>query len=128
LKASLGYLSDQGQLEFAYQGSFFYNNLDQLTWENPFDTGGGRPLGSTAQAPDNQFHQLTLSGAHTLSGTTRLTHYASVGAMLQDESFQPDTVNPNLTPHSQPKNSLDGEIYLYNALVALPSRPMRAST
>ena len=45
--------------------------------------------------------------------------------MLQDESFQPDTVNPSFSPNNQPKDSLDGEIFLYNALVALSSRPVR---
>jgi len=126
LSASLGYLSEHNQLEFSYQGSFFYNGLEELTWENPFDGTSRRgPLGSTALAPDNQFHQLTLSGGRTLHGTTRLTGIASVGAMLQDQDFLPDTVNPGLTPHDLPRNSLDGEVYLYNAMLTLSSRPLR---
>lgn len=126
LSAALGFLSDETQLDFAYEGSFFYNNPDELRWESPFDTTSSRsPLGGTSLAPDNQYHKASLSGAHQLTPTTRFTGFASVGLMLQDESFEPDTVNPGLTPNVQPKDSLDGEVYTYNALVNLSSRPMR---
>lgn len=125
LNASLGYLTDKGQFELAYKGSFFSNNFEELSWESPFNATGSRgPVGSTAQPPENQFHQVTLSGAQVLSDTTRLSGFASVGLMLQDESFLPDTVNPALTPNPQPEDSLDGEVYLYNALLSLTSRPM----
>ena len=125
LRASLGYLTDRSQLDLAYQSSFFYNNLEALAWESPFDATGPRGTdGSTSLPPDNQFHQLTLSGAHTLFGTTRLTGVASVAAMLQDEAFQADTVDPGRR-NSLPRDSLDGEVYLYNALLTLSSRPVR---
>ena len=126
LRAALGYASDAGILNLAYEGSFFYNNFDALSWQSPFSATG--PLGaegSTSLPPDNQFHQLSVSGARTLFGTTRLTAMASIGAMLQDDAFQPDTVNATLTPHALPRDSLEGEVMLYNALLSLTSRPLR---
>ena len=126
LRASLGYLTDLSQLDFAYEGSFFYNSLDKLAWESPFDSTSRRGLlGSTSLAPSNQFHQLRLSGGRALHGTTRLTGFVSAGVMLQDQEFQADTVNPGVTPHTLPRDSLDGEVYLYNALLTLSSRPVR---
>lgn len=126
LKASMGYLRNQTQLDLSYTGSFFYNNLKAVAWENPFDNTGPRGTdGSVSLPPDNQFHQLMLSGGHTLFGTTRLTGVASVGVMLQDDTFLPDTVDPLLTPHALPRDSLEGEVYLYNAMLALSSRPLR---
>ncbi len=126
LKASLGYLSGGTQLNLAYESSFFYNNLEALFWENPFDDTGPRgTAGAIALPPDNQFHQLSLSGGRNLGKKSRLTGVLSVGAMLQDQKFQPDTVNPVLTPQPLPRDSLEGEVLVYNGLLALSSRPVR---
>lgn len=124
LKASFDYAKDQSMFSMALQSSFFMNNLKALDWQNPFDDGSTRgDEGSVSLAPDNQFHQLTLSGLHTLSGTTRLTGVASFAAMYQDDTFLPDSVDAALTPNPLPRNSLDGEVYQTNALLALTSRP-----
>ena len=124
--AALGYQGGNTQLDFSYQGSFFYNNLEALNWESPFDATGPRGIdGRMALPPDNQFHQLTFSGGHSLTPTTRLTGVASVGLMLQDEDFLPDHVDPGKPPSTLPRDSLDGEVHLYNALLTLASRPIR---
>ncbi len=126
LDASLGFNGEQTQMSFAYHGSFFYDSLETLKWESPFDATGPRGTdGAIALPPDNQFHQLSVSGVHALSNTTHVTGIASVGVMLQDEDFLPDTVDPALTAHNLPRSSLDGEIYLYNASLAVTSRPLR---
>jgi len=125
LKASFGYERDNTVLNLAYQSSFFMNNLKALTWQNPFDGVGPRgDEGSVSLAPDNEFHQLSLSGVHRLFGTTRLTGAASFAAMYQDDPFLPDSVDADLTPNALPRNSLDGEVYQTNALLALTSRPL----
>ncbi len=126
LTAALGYQADRSQLNFSYEGSFFYNNLEAANWESPFSDIGPRGLdGRTSLPPDNQFHQLMVSGGHSLTATTRLTGVASVGMMLQNEDFLADHVDPNKPPHALPRDSLDGEVYLYNAMLALTSRPLR---
>jgi len=125
LKASMGYAKDQSMFNLAYQSSFFMNNLKALNWQNPFDSTGPRGVeGSISLAPDNQFHQISLSGAHALSTRTRLTGVASYAAMYQDDEFLPDSVDPALIPNPLPRNSLDGEVYQTNALLALSSRPL----
>ena len=125
-KAALGYHGAKTQLNFSYQGSFFYNNLEALSWESPFDATGPRGIdGRMSLPPDNQFHQLMFSGGHSLTPSTRLSGVASVGLMLQDEDFLADHVDPAMPPNTLPRDSLEGEVYLYNALLTLSSRPLR---
>ena len=128
-RAAVGYQTGKTQLQLAYLGDFFYNNLESVHWDNPFTFSGG-PVGAEGASslpPDNQFHQISLSGGHALGSSTRLTGMASFGVMLQDEKFLADTVEPSLlpSPHTPPRDSLEGEIYVYNALLALSSRPLR---
>ncbi|NNJ91813.1 MAG: MtrB/PioB family decaheme-associated outer membrane protein [Gammaproteobacteria bacterium] len=125
LKASVDYANDGSMFSLALHSSFFMNNLKSLDWENPFDDSQHRgDKGSISLAPDNQFHQLSLSGTQILSGTTRLTGVASFAAMYQDDPFLPDAVASGLIPNPLPRNSLDGEVYQTNALLALTSRPL----
>lgn len=125
-EAALGYQRDMTSLAVSYEGSFFYNNLGSLRWESPFAGIGPRGEDNRMSLPpDNQFHRLMVSGGRSLTPTTHLTGVASVGLMLQDEDFLSDHVDPTKPPNALPRSSLDGEVYLYNALLALSSRPMR---
>lgn len=123
--ASMGYLGKKTQLNFAYNSSLFYNNLKSLTWESPFDATGTRSIdNSLSLAPDNQMHQLSVSGGHTISGATRFTGMASVALMLQDDDFLPDNIN-TANSNALPRNNLDGEVLLYNTMLALSGRPLK---
>jgi len=125
LKASVDFANDRSMFTIALHSSFFMNNLKSLDWENPFDDAQHRgDKGSISLAPDNQFHQISFSGTQILTGTTRLTGVASFAAMYQDDAFLPDAVATGLTPNPLPRNSLDGEVYQTNALLALTSRPL----
>ncbi len=118
---SLGYVKDKTQLKFAYHMSLFDNQDRSLNWQDPFDT---TRFGSLAQAPRNQFHQLTATGGYQLPCNSRLTGVLSVGRMTQDWNFQPyATVAPGLNS-SLPRSSLDGEVWLTTARIDLASRPL----
>lgn len=115
--AALGYTSDKLQLQLAYYGSLFENSNNRLRWDNPFTNAAWGCGASTCQdaqislAPDNQFHQIALSGGYSFSDATRLTGSLSYGRMTQDDHFLPYSINPALlvaTP--MPRNSLDGEV------------------
>lgn len=126
LTASLGYGRARSQFDLSYRGSFFYNNLTTLGWESLYDEHGPRAAdGEIALPPDSQMHQLSLSGGHSLGATTRITAVASAAVMLQDEAFVDDFDGPGLASHPLPRDSLEGEAYLYNGLIALSSRPLR---
>jgi len=64
---------DDGQVDLTYHVSAFDNNYNSLTWQNPFFATGAPTAGSMSLAPDNEFHQLSLTGGYTLPYRSRLT-------------------------------------------------------
>lgn len=125
LEVGADYADKQKQFKVAYKMSMFKNNEDVLTWENPFPDTDKADVGQMALAPDNQFHQISISGGYALTETTKLTGLLSRGLMLQDERFLPYTINPDLDPLPLPIDSLDGKIQLTSARLSLTSRPSR---
>ena len=118
VNATLSYTGDDGgQADFKYQVSIFDNNNNSLSWEDPFNPSAS---GSMSLAPDNEFHQLSLTGAYTLPYKSRLTGLISMGRMTQNQNFQPYTVGGTLPATT----SLNGEVWLTNAQLKLTSRPV----
>lgn len=127
LEVSLGYVTDRFQAELAYNGSWFANNNDSLRWDNPYTNAAWPTIpteGRMALPPDNQAHRISLSGGYNLADNTRFTGVFSYGWMLQDESFQPYTINPALPATALPTQSLDGEINNLLIDVSAWTRPM----
>ncbi|UCH72841.1 MAG: MtrB/PioB family decaheme-associated outer membrane protein [Rhodospirillales bacterium] len=125
------YASSDFQLQAIYAGSFFKNQFSSLRWQNAY-TGGnpnGGPWdfqpeeGQMALNPDNQAHNLTLSGGYSVSDATRVTGSLAYGVMLQNEDLLPYTINaaiPIGTP--LPRSSLDGQINTLRADLGATSR------
>jgi MtrB/PioB family decaheme-associated outer membrane protein len=120
VNAALQYAGKDGQVDVNYQMSIFDNNYNSLTWQDPFNTTA---QGSMSLAPDNEFHQLSLTGGYNLPYKSRLTGMISMGRMTQNQAYNPYTVNSNATPSALPQASLDGEVWLTNAQLKLASRP-----
>jgi MtrB/PioB family decaheme-associated outer membrane protein len=123
LDVSLQYVKDKAQLNIAYHVSLYDNDKRSLTWENPFAPG---TFGSQALAPDNEFHQVMLTGSYLLPYSSQLTGVVSTGRMTQDQGFQPYTiVDPRfISTDPLPQNSLDGEVWVTTAELKLASRPL----
>jgi MtrB/PioB family decaheme-associated outer membrane protein len=131
-------------LSASYTLSIFDNNTNTLSWDNPFqlaDTDGAGGVGRIDLAPDNNYHNITLTGSvMDLPYKSRLTATASWGWMNQDDDLIPFTTNTaiplqaSLTtfcasglpsdPACLPISSADLEVKtsLYN--VVLTSRPV----
>lgn len=122
VNAKLTYAGDNGQLDLTYHASFFDNSYDSLSWQDPFNPTTG--VGSMALAPDNEFHQLSLTGTYSLPHRNRLTGLVSMGRMTQNQQFQPYTINPGVSTSPLPRDSLDGEVWLANAQLKLSSQPL----
>jgi MtrB/PioB family decaheme-associated outer membrane protein len=105
-----------------------------LTWDNPFfDPNNPDPnnpvasqRGSQSLAPDNEFHQVMLSGSYLLPYSSQLTGLVSTGRISQDQGYQPYTVNPAIADVTDPlpRDSLDGEVWVTTAELGLASRPL----
>ena len=123
VNATLSYIGDDGQMDLSYHMSLFKNDDDNLNWQNPFNTGYA--TGNMSLPPDNEFHQLSLTGAYNLPYKSRITGLLSSGRMTQDQDFQPYTTNSGLITTALPSNSLDGEVWVTNAHLKLISRPIQ---
>lgn len=122
IDASITYTTKKGLLSLAYYGSFFDSRHPSITWENPFTPlVPGSERGRSALAPDNQAHQITLSGTYQLSLQTQASGMLSFGRMTQDEAFIPATINANMA-RPLPLSSLDAKVKTSRLHLRLHSR------
>jgi MtrB/PioB family decaheme-associated outer membrane protein len=116
--------TDRGSFKFAYYGSFFSNRNSSLTWDTPFTTGVGAEQLRMAQEPDNDFQQVSLSGAWRASAwNTVLAFSAAVGHGEQNETLLPYTINPNINAGALPVSSINAEVDTGNYSFTATSRP-----
>jgi MtrB/PioB family decaheme-associated outer membrane protein len=143
------YAKNPFYLNASFYVADFKNNIDTLTWDNPFRTSDstsssayrafpdGPAQGLIDLVPDNRYYQGSLSGSITnLPLRSRVSAAASYGWMLQDDRFVAYTTNTAITTgaggspfdafdvSNLPKQSADAEVHtsLYTAM--LTSRPL----
>jgi len=120
-ETSLAYQKGGAHLQFAYFGSFFTNDVESWTFQSPFSIANTLSLNRMGSAPDNQAHQLSISGGLPFSRTTKLTGSLAYGRLAQDDAFLPYSTAGNLPP----RNSLDGRVITQRLNLKLTSRPLR---
>ena len=120
---SLGYHGSRLQYKLAYTGSFFKNEEDAVTWENPFTHAAGQEYGRTAEAPDNQSHRISANLGYQLTDHTRLGAQLAFGRVTQDDAFLPYTINPVIVTPGLPASNLDGKVDTTLAKFNISSRP-----
>lgn len=121
VKYSKGALS----MELAWYGSFFKNNVNSLTWDNPFTPFPGAEQGRLAQEPDNEFQQLSFSGAYVADSINSVIAFsAAMGQGEQTARLLPYTINPTMAAGNLPRASLDGKVDTTNYALTLTSRPL----
>jgi MtrB/PioB family decaheme-associated outer membrane protein len=111
-------------LNATYHYSKFKNNENTLTFDNPFratDAILGSSRGRIDLAPDNQYHNASISGSYTdLPLKGRISGTAAWGWMRQDDDLIPYTINSAFATPALPDDSADVDVktYLYNVLLA----------
>lgn len=124
---------DSWSLRLGYTGSFYENDLDTMTVDNPLRATDSATLGSTRGrtdlAPDNSAHTVSLSGAVTLplGFPARFAGTLSYGLRFQDDPFLPHTINSAISDPglALPASSLNGEVRTILANLLLTGRPWR---
>ena len=125
LEFGLRYRNDRGTLKLAYYGSFFDNSYTGLLWDNPFRALPGADQGQLAQPPDNNAHQITLSGVYRLNTLDTVVSFsAGMGRMSNEDTLLPYTVNPTLAGNPLPANRLDGDVDTTLFALRVTSRPL----
>jgi MtrB/PioB family decaheme-associated outer membrane protein len=114
----ISYSAKRAFLQVAYYGSIFKNRIKAVTWQDPSNLAVFSTQGS---APDNQFHQLNMTGGYNLSPATKLVISGSYGRNTQNDSFLTD---PQL-PLGLPRSSFDGEVVSRSVNLKLTTRPFK---
>ena len=130
------------QLQFSYGFSAFRNGLDAVVADNPCfgltasvtsaspgcsATAADPERGRTALTPNNTAHTFAMGGGVSLPWwRTRLSGNVSYSLRLQDQDFQPQTINPALASPllALPAKSLDGTVGITTVNFNATSRPL----
>jgi MtrB/PioB family decaheme-associated outer membrane protein len=145
----------KGMLRLAYDGSFFSNDVETLTWDNPgratdysgnpntvtgydpsgYVTGNGAAQGRMALAPSNHTHGVNALGMVKLPGRSAVTANAGVIGMRQDAALIPWTINSviadprvyELFPGlaSLDRATADADVRVTSANLGFTSKPTR---
>jgi hypothetical protein len=138
--AGAEYAKNGWLLGLQYQGSFFQDAYDTLTWDNPLAPGVGSSCvnsiiftsssfsgpcqGRAAMYPDNQAHNFIATGAGQLPFNTRVMGSLEYGFWLQNAPFIPYTINSAIPSQSLPRTSLGGDVRPFFANLTIDSNPI----
>lgn len=125
IDAGIQYGTNRASLTLAYYGSYFTNQNPSLTWDTPFTSAPGAGQYRMAMAPDNDFQQVSLSGAYraTMWDTVVAFTLAS-GSGEQDEPLLPYTIDSGVAVGALPRSALDGKVDTANYAFTVTSRPL----
>ena len=123
--AGIAWTGESFNVALAYYGSFYRNELDSLAWDNPFTPFPGADMGQMALEPDNDFQQVSLSGAFRMQGwDTVLAFSLASGRGEQDATLLPYTINPNFAFPAIVLPGVNGEVDTLNYGLTLTTRPL----
>ncbi len=156
VKVDTEWVHAKGMLRLDYWGSYFSNDIQTLTWDNPiratdfnsgtspffdgnaYSNGNGPAFGQSALWPSNTLNAFGLTGMlkaipkTTLNGNVQLTY------MRQNESLLPWSVNSVITQpavlalnpglRALPRTSAEAAVNGVNALINFNSRPTKYLT
>lgn len=111
-EAILNYTGGKLQLSGGYYGTFFTNRNAAL---DAINGGTNNPV---SLPPDNQSHQLYLSGGYSFTPTTRGNFKVSYAKATQDEPY---FVAPTFAGNTN--KNIDGEVHTTQVQMGLTARP-----
>jgi MtrB/PioB family decaheme-associated outer membrane protein len=126
LKGGVGLHFEDASLQLEYTGSFFENDLQGITIDNPLFGAGVIP-GRAALPPDNSSNTLSLTGAVNLpvDFPARIVGTLAYGHHRQNDDFLPHTIAPFTDPVlALPRGSLHGEVETWLGNVVVTARPV----
>lgn len=101
---NLNYRGERSFFSAEYYGSVFVNDVKSVTWN---DVNLRSSTATIAGAPNNEFHQLNLTGGYNYSAATKLVMNASYARNTQNDLFVTAGQNAQF-PLGLPGTSLNG--------------------
>ncbi|MGE3275325.1 MAG: MtrB/PioB family outer membrane beta-barrel protein [Vicinamibacterales bacterium] len=148
LTAGMEWANRKGMIRVSYDGSFFMNDIQTLTWDNPlratdtnpynasgYSNGLGPARGQMSLAPSNSLNALGLTALYRLPQRTTVNGMVRFTQMDQNEQLLSWTtnsaiINPTVLaqfPHLAhlPRETAEAKVKGLNALLGFSSRPNR---
>ena len=122
----LEWSNNKAMFRAGYNGSWFNNEADTLTWDNPLvltDSTSASGHGRMALWPSNSLQTLSAAGYAKFSRRTQLTGSLALGWANNDEPLQPFTINSALPQFALPRASTDASATTVATNISLVSRP-----
>lgn len=116
----------KGKSAFArlsYSAQEYDNELNGLTWDNPYVAFNGATTGRMATAPDNKMEQIVFSAGAHFAYDTSIGFNASLAQLSQDAALLPFTTNAGLSPGALPRASLNGDADVNHYGLTLATHP-----
>ena len=113
-------------LRVAYNGSWFDNHDDTLTWDSPLrvdDSTSAPGRGRMALWPSNSAQTVSVGGFSKFAHRTQFTGLISFGSWNNDEPLQPFTINATLPQLQLPRANADAQAKIFSTNLNLVSRP-----
>ena len=121
--AGLRYARGPLSLSAAWFGSFFTNNADSLTWDNPF--GVFNDQGRLALEPDNDFQQVSVSGTYVADSLNSVIAFTvATGQGEQDDDLLAYTLNSAIAAPGLPRPTAAAEVDTTHYALSITSRPL----
>ncbi len=117
LKANSEWVSNKGMVRLDYWGSYFTNDIQTLTWDNPiratdfnngllppdgpydpsgYSNGNGPALGQEALWPSNNLNSIGTTGMFKFTPRTTINGNLTYTFMRQNEALLPWTLNTSI--------------------------------
>jgi MtrB/PioB family decaheme-associated outer membrane protein len=114
LSLGASWANPRGMFRLGWDGSWFNNNIQSLTWDNPiritdfnnglplpngpfdpsgYSNGNGPAQGRQAMAPSNTMNVVSATGLYKLAGRTTLNGVVQLTSQTQDDDLIPWTIN-----------------------------------
>ena len=118
--------NSRAMIRAAYNGSWFHNLDDTLTWDNPLaltDSTSAPGHGRTALWPSNSYQTLSTSGYAKLAHRTQFTGALAFGWANNNEDLLPFTINSALPQFTLPRQTAEASAHTIATTLSLVSRP-----
>jgi len=118
--------NQRAMIRAGYTGSWFNNQDDTLTWDNPLalnDSTAAPGRGRTALWPTNSLQTLSTAGYAKFAHRTQVTGSLAYGWWNNNEALLPFTINSALPQLTLPRATAEAEANTVSTNVNLVSRP-----
>jgi MtrB/PioB family decaheme-associated outer membrane protein len=126
MDVGLEWTNARSMFRAAYNGSWFNNQADTLTWDNPLvltDRADASGHGRMALWPSNSLQTISAAGYAKFAKRTQFTGSLAFGWANNDEPLLPFTINSALPQLTLPRATADASATTIATTLNLVSRP-----